>query len=679
MAMNWNDLQLRGVDPYFSYKSSHTNRLTYALSFDGRGVASGLAVSIDDPTTLQFTNGVALKDNVVLRWDPTFLMPLSESTGTWVVGDNWVVMVYKFIETKIENYRIARMDVIPIADYDPEWHLILARVTIDGSGNFISIDTSPPERPSIGFGSHNTLPGLQGGNPSLCEYYHLEYCDWQNVHACCWYVSGTYIAIDGSITPCCDISWDDNRITDLANPTSGGDAVNLQTLNTCIGCAGGATQFIQLTDTPTSYSADCWLKVNSGGDALEFVSAPSGGAGYLDDLCDVTVIAPTGGQFIVKSPSGDWTNMNPLLDMMCDVDTTGVAGGCVLCYNGTTNQWIPATVSGGGGATQLNDLTDVTVAGPVTSQFLVYEPSGQWNNMTPVVSIMGDVNTSGAVSGCVLCFNGTCWIPGTVSGGGGGGGGAFQEIADVVQETDLSYNNDFVFASPTLDYDFTHASRFFFNRDKGAFRAGYDGIGNWDDIHVGSYSAAFGKNTKACSLGSFSAGWQSEARGAQSISMGRNTEAAGLGAISLGEGTKAYNTASVALGSFSEASGTGSFAAGTLALAEEDNSVAIGTQVKACGYNSVALGTNIEVCSGADYSFGIGLDQVTDTISQACTMAIMGGYVGIETTTPAYELEVNGTVGATGFNASGSAGLDHSESINGKTFCWCAGILVSVV
>ena len=42
---------------------------------------------------------------------------------------------------------------------------------------------------------------------------------------------------------------------------------------------GGSSTFIGLTDTPSSFTADKWLKVNSAANALEFVDAPSGGGG----------------------------------------------------------------------------------------------------------------------------------------------------------------------------------------------------------------------------------------------------------------------------------------------------------------------------------------------------------------------------------------------------------------
>ena len=39
----------------------------------------------------------------------------------------------------------------------------------------------------------------------------------------------------------------------------------------------GATSFIGLSDTPTSFTADKWIKVNSGGNGLEWANAPTGG------------------------------------------------------------------------------------------------------------------------------------------------------------------------------------------------------------------------------------------------------------------------------------------------------------------------------------------------------------------------------------------------------------------
>lgn len=54
-----------------------------------------------------------------------------------------------------------------------------------------------------------------------------------------------------------------------------------------------------------------------------------------------------------------------------NVDETGVANGDVLVYNSTSGNWECATQSGG--ATVLNDLTDVTTSTPAGSHILIYD------------------------------------------------------------------------------------------------------------------------------------------------------------------------------------------------------------------------------------------------------------------------------------------------------------------
>ena len=100
-----------------------------------------------------------------------------------------------------------------------------------------------------------------------------------------------------------------------------------------------------------------------------------------------------------------------------------------------------------------------------------------------------------------------------------GGGGAFtiDGTNDIVKEDvsgDGDYStDDFVFGSPSLDYDSdtNHAKRFFFDKSKGAFRAGYCSNTNWDDSNRGSYSFAVGYGTKASGICSFAVGDNSTA------------------------------------------------------------------------------------------------------------------------------------------------------------------------
>lgn len=89
---------------------------------------------------------------------------------------------------------------------------------------------------------------------------------------------------------------------------------------------------------------------------------------------------------------GNWTDqwtvdeINADLNSLTNVNADSPTNGQVLAYNSTNDTWEPRTVSGGGGASYLGDLNDVS--------------------------------TTGASSGQALVYNGSSWSPGTVSGGG---------------------------------------------------------------------------------------------------------------------------------------------------------------------------------------------------------------------------------------------------------------------
>ena len=63
---------------------------------------------------------------------------------------------------------------------------------------------------------------------------------------------------------------------------------------------GGSSTFIGLTDTPSSFTASKWLKVNSAGNALEFTDAPSGGGGGSSDPVG-TIVAWSGASSTIPS------------------------------------------------------------------------------------------------------------------------------------------------------------------------------------------------------------------------------------------------------------------------------------------------------------------------------------------------------------------------------------------
>ncbi|MCD6233291.1 hypothetical protein J7J81_02860, partial [bacterium] len=129
------------------------------------------------------------------------------------------------------------------------------------------------------------------------------------------------------------------------------------------------------------------------------------------------------------------------------------------------------------------------------------------------------------------------------------------------------------------------------------------------------------------------------ASGDYSLAVGSHgTTASGFDSMAVGQNVTASNHYSFAQGFNSTASGFWSLAMGNNAVANDFNSYAIGNRVTASGNPSMALGNYIT--ANGSYSFGIGLDNTARTITQANTMAIMGGNVGIGTTTPAAALNV---------------------------------------
>lgn len=88
-----------------------------------------------------------------------------------------------------------------------------------------------------------------------------------------------------------------------------------------------------------------------------------------DDLANTLTIAAAGGG------SGGATT----LDELTDVSAASPTNGQALVYNSTSSQWEAQTLSSGGGATDLNGLNDVTLSSPSTGQVLKYGTT-QWEN-----------------------------------------------------------------------------------------------------------------------------------------------------------------------------------------------------------------------------------------------------------------------------------------------------------
>lgn len=184
------------------------------------------------------------------------------------------------------------------------------------------------------------------------------------------------------------------------------------------GGGSGVTTFLALTDTPSTFSgsASKYVKVNSGSNALEFVSGVQSAdlnAISINALSDVdtATVAPTAGQ-VLKWNGSQWT---PAADATAggggsNADTLdGFDSTYFLNYNNLTNTPTtvstflqltdtPATFSGSGGRfVKVN-------AGATALEFVA---------PTAVVSTLDDLTDVTIVSpelGDVLYYNGTAWV-----------------------------------------------------------------------------------------------------------------------------------------------------------------------------------------------------------------------------------------------------------------------------
>ena len=144
----------------------------------------------------------------------------------------------------------------------------------------------------------------------------------------------------------------------------------------------------------------------------------------------------------------------------------------------------------------------------------------------------------------------------------------------------------------------------------------------------------------------------------------------GQGSFAAGHETMASGAYSAALGQRSRATGPRSFAAGYEAVANGDESMAFGWAARADTTNTFAAGTHVRAIRPYNMVLGSGLDEANPLVNDvddsmvigfgATTPALFVGgphnRVGIGTTTPDKELEVNGTTKTDGFVMSTGAG-----------------------
>ncbi len=221
-----------------------------------------------------------------------------------------------------------------------------------------------------------------------------------------------------------------------------------------------------------------------------------------------------------------------------------------------------------------------------------------------------------------------------------GGAAVFENTSGAINNAIGTYTNiDFVFGAPQLNSDgvANHNYRFFYDKGKGAFRAGYAASTEWDNANLGQFSFATGRTNTASGLSSTAMGERSVASGSYSLAAGRLATASGLESIALGRTTTASGEKSVALGFAANAVGVRSIALGSSSTAQAFKSTVVGT------YNVVSGNSTTWVATDPVFVVGNGNASPSNALT-----VLKNGNMGIGVIDPDAKLEVNGQVKITG-------------------------------
>lgn len=137
-------------------------------------------------------------------------------------------------------------------------------------------------------------------------------------------------------------------------------------------------------------------------------------------------------------------------------------------------------------------------------------------------------------------------------------------------------DKDFIFGDDDFNHTSGNEAKMFFDKSKGAFRAGAVLNNWWDDSNVGLYSASMGILNHADEFASFAMGYQSQANGYVSTAIGQFTRATGNYSTSMNYDTDAIGDASFAMGFSTDATGNYSTSMGYVTIADEESSTALG-------------------------------------------------------------------------------------------------------
>lgn len=179
------------------------------------------------------------------------------------------------------------------------------------------------------------------------------------------------------------------------------------------GIEAGAEVNVQANWTEVSTSSDAYIQNKP---TLATVAT----TGAYTDLSGTPTLATVATTGAYSDLSGKPTIPADLTDLGDTPVGYGTAGQ-VLATNSTADgtEWITPS---SGGATAIDDLSDVSILNATTGEFLKYD-GADWTNDNVTLNEINDVNITSVADGQVLTYDSTTskWINETPSGGGSGG------------------------------------------------------------------------------------------------------------------------------------------------------------------------------------------------------------------------------------------------------------------
>lgn len=199
----------------------------------------------------------------------------------------------------------------------------------------------------------------------------------------------------------------------------------------------GITKFSAVPYTLVALKCDKAAKA----DALS-TDANGNSSMSLTQMKDVTVKSPTKNQILVYDGSS-WKNTDPTAAQgLTNIDIQNPSNGQYLVYNAGKGKWENKSQSS---AVTMSQLGDASLVALNNKDVLVYNLEKQkWYNQPLTMADIQGINS--ANPGDVLQYNGTKWVPATMSGGSGDAGRISTltdvEINSLLDRQILAYDAD---------------------------------------------------------------------------------------------------------------------------------------------------------------------------------------------------------------------------------------------